>query len=66
MVEFVPIYHKLIDANAHPAIPVKIVKRKKMNAVPIHVQHVLCAKMNQVAEITHAFVEVAIPVAIVM
>lgn len=66
MVEFVQIYRKAIDANALQDIPAKIVKKKKMNVVPIHVQHVQCAKMNPAVEISHASVAVGIQAAIVM
>lgn len=41
-----------IDANVLRDIRVKIVKRKKLVARLIHVQHVQCAKMNQDMEIT--------------
>lgn len=66
MVEFVQIYRKAIAASVRQAIPVKIVKMKKAIVVPIHAQHVQCAKMNQAMEISHVFVEVDTQAMIVM
>lgn len=66
MVESVLICHKVIGASALLDTPVRIVKKRKMNAAPIHVQHVPCAKMNRAVEITHASVAVATQAAIVM
>lgn len=66
MAEFVQIYHKAIDANVPRDIPVKIVKKKKVIVDLIHVQHVQCAKMKRVVEISHAYAEVVTPAAIVM
>lgn len=57
-VELVPIYHKVTDVNVHLDTLVKIVKKKKVAAKRTHVQHELCAKMNQVLAITHASAEV--------
>lgn len=66
MVEAVPIYHKVIDVNAHQDILAKIVKKKKVAAKLIHAQHVQCAKMKLDMEIIHAYVAVDILVTIVM
>lgn len=66
MAEFARIYRKVIDANVLLDTPVRIAKKRKVIAKPIHVQHVQCAKMNLAVEITHASAEVAIQAAIVM
>lgn len=45
-----------IDVNVHPAIRVRIVKRKKAVARLIHVQHEQCVKMNRDMAITLVYV----------
>lgn len=66
MEEFVLIYPKDIDVNAHQDSQVKIVKMKKVIANLIHAPRVQCARMNLAMETTHVFVEAATRVPIAM
>lgn len=66
MAAYVLICRKATGASARKDTPARIVKKRKVNAEPIHARHVQCAKMNRAVEITRASVEVATQALIAM